>query len=170
MSSLKMPFGKYKGKRLNKLPLDYLVWCRDKCDNLTDELRAAVEEELADRTDKPEEEGEELTTRPEVARAPKVSPLGQTLAGDVRMLFRNLASMDVEETIRANPLDGVVLMCGCDKTTPSLVMGAASCDIPALVISGGPKRREKSSWPVSVASWPRNTRTECSSKAARTAA
>ena len=54
------------------------------------------------------------------------------------MLFRNLASMDVEESIRANPIDGVVLMCGCDKTTPSLVMGAASCDIPSLVVSGGP--------------------------------
>src|SRR5262249_51306187 len=54
------------------------------------------------------------------------------------MLFRNLASMDVEESIRANPVDGVVLLCGCDKTTPSLVMGAASCDIPALVVSGGP--------------------------------
>ena len=50
------------------------------------------------------------------------------------MLFRNLASMDVEESIRANPIDGVILMCGCDKTTPSLVMGAASCDLPALVV------------------------------------
>jgi dihydroxy-acid dehydratase len=46
--------------------------------------------------------------------------------------------MDVEESIRANPIDGVVLLCGCDKTTPSLVMGAASCDVPALVVSGGP--------------------------------
>jgi dihydroxy-acid dehydratase len=54
------------------------------------------------------------------------------------MLFRNLVSMDVEESIRANPIDGVVLLCGCDKTTPSLVMGAASCDVPALVVSGGP--------------------------------
>ena len=54
------------------------------------------------------------------------------------MLYRNLASMDVEESIRANPLDGVVLLCGCDKTTPSLVMGACSVDIPALVVSGGP--------------------------------
>jgi dihydroxy-acid dehydratase len=54
------------------------------------------------------------------------------------MLFRNLASMDVEESIRGNPIDGVVLLCGCDKTTPSLVMGAASCDVPALVVSGGP--------------------------------
>ena len=54
------------------------------------------------------------------------------------MLFRNLASMDVEETIRANPIDGVVLLTGCDKTTPALVMGAASCDLPAIVVSGGP--------------------------------
>jgi dihydroxy-acid dehydratase len=54
------------------------------------------------------------------------------------MLFRNLASMDVEESIRGNPIDGVVLMAGCDKTTPSLLMGAASCDLPTIVISGGP--------------------------------
>src|SRR5690606_13303944 len=54
------------------------------------------------------------------------------------MLFRNLASMDVEEAIRANPMDGVVLMMGCDKTTPSLVMGAASCDLPTIGLSGGP--------------------------------
>ena len=54
------------------------------------------------------------------------------------MLYRNLVSMDVEESIRANPIDGVVLLCGCDKTTPSLVMGAASCDVPAIVVSGGP--------------------------------
>ena len=54
------------------------------------------------------------------------------------MLYRNLVSMDVEESIRANPIDGVVLMVGCDKTTPALVMGAASCDVPSLVVSGGP--------------------------------
>src|SRR5438270_5006945 len=54
------------------------------------------------------------------------------------MLYRNLASMDVEESIRANPLDGVVLLCGCDKTTPSLVMGACSVDLPTIVVSGGP--------------------------------
>ena len=54
------------------------------------------------------------------------------------MLFRNLASMDVEESIRGLPIDGVVLMTGCDKTTPSLVMGAASCDAPAIAVSGGP--------------------------------
>eukprot|EP01123_Difflugia_compressa_P005897 TRINITY_DN18011_c0_g1_i1.p1 TRINITY_DN18011_c0_g1~~TRINITY_DN18011_c0_g1_i1.p1 ORF type:complete len:480 (+),score=110.00 TRINITY_DN18011_c0_g1_i1:3-1442(+) len=54
------------------------------------------------------------------------------------MLFRNLASMDVEESIRGNPIDGVVLLMGCDKTTPSLLMGAASCDLPTISISGGP--------------------------------
>ncbi len=64
--------------------------------------------------------------------------LGETLMRPTTMLFRNLASMDVEESIRANPLDGVVLLTGCDKTTPSLVMGAASCDLPTIVVSGGP--------------------------------
>jgi len=54
------------------------------------------------------------------------------------MLFRNLASMDVEEAIRGNPMDGVVLLMGCDKTTPSLMMGAASVDLPTIGISGGP--------------------------------
>lgn len=54
------------------------------------------------------------------------------------MLFRNLVSMDVEESICANPVDRVILLCGCDKTRPALVMGAASCDVPTLVISGGP--------------------------------
>ncbi|NDV00072.1 L-arabinonate dehydratase [Pseudoroseicyclus tamaricis] len=54
------------------------------------------------------------------------------------MMFRNLAAMAVEETIRGQPIDGVVLMVGCDKTTPSLMMGAASCDLPSIVISGGP--------------------------------
>jgi len=54
------------------------------------------------------------------------------------MMFRNLAAMDVEEALRGTPLDGVVLMVGCDKTTPSLLMGAASVDIPAIVVSGGP--------------------------------
>ncbi|MDX1617887.1 MAG: IlvD/Edd family dehydratase [Balneolaceae bacterium] len=67
-----------------------------------------------------------------------VMSLGETLIRPTAMLYRNLASMDVEESIRANPLDGVVLMCGCDKTTPSLVMGACSVDIPTLVLSGGP--------------------------------
>jgi L-arabonate dehydrase len=67
-----------------------------------------------------------------------VMSLGETLIKPTAMLYRNLASMDVEESIRANPIDGVVLMCGCDKTTPSLIMGACSVDIPTLVISGGP--------------------------------
>src|SRR5699024_3235101 len=63
---------------------------------------------------------------------------GETLLRPTAMLFRNLAAMDTEEAIRGNPMDGVVLMCGCDKTTPSLMMGAASCDLPAIVVSGGP--------------------------------
>ncbi|MGJ4860767.1 IlvD/Edd family dehydratase [Labrys sp. La1] len=63
---------------------------------------------------------------------------GESNLRPTAMLFRNLASMDVEEAIRGNPMDGVVLMAGCDKTTPSLVMGAASCDLPSIVISGGP--------------------------------
>lgn len=67
-----------------------------------------------------------------------VMSLGETLIKPTAMLFRNLASMDVEESIRANPIDGVVLLCGCDKTTPSLVMGACSVNIPTLVVSGGP--------------------------------
>jgi dihydroxy-acid dehydratase len=67
-----------------------------------------------------------------------VMSLGETLMKPTAMLFRNLVSMDVEESIRANPLDGVVLLCGCDKTTPSLVMGAASVNLPTLVVSGGP--------------------------------
>jgi dihydroxy-acid dehydratase len=67
-----------------------------------------------------------------------VMSLGECSIKPTAMLFRNLASMDVEESIRANPMDGVVLMCGCDKTTPSLVMGAASVDLPTMVISGGP--------------------------------
>jgi L-arabonate dehydrase len=66
-----------------------------------------------------------------------VMSLGETNIRPTAMLFRNLVSMDVEESIRGNPIDGVVLLCGCDKTTPSLMMGAASCDLPALVVSGG---------------------------------
>jgi len=66
-----------------------------------------------------------------------VTSLGETSVRPTAMLFRNLVSMDVEESIRANPIDGVVLLCGCDKTTPSLIMGAASCDLPAIVVSGG---------------------------------
>src|SRR5437868_8938385 len=64
--------------------------------------------------------------------------LGETFMRPTTMLFRNLVSMDVEESIRANPLDGVVLLVGCDKTTPALLMGAASCDLPTIVVSGGP--------------------------------
>jgi len=67
-----------------------------------------------------------------------VMSLGETQMRPTAMLFRNLASMDVEESIRANPLDGVVLLMGCDKTTPSLLMGAASVDLPTIGVSGGP--------------------------------
>jgi L-arabonate dehydrase len=70
-----------------------------------------------------------------------VLSLGETMMRPTAMLFRNLASMDVEEAIRANPLDGVVLLMGCDKTTPSLLMGAASVDIPTIGVSGGPMLR-----------------------------
>lgn len=67
-----------------------------------------------------------------------VMSLGETLIKPTAMLYRNLVSMDVEESIRANPLDGVVLLCGCDKTTPALVMGACSVNLPTIVVSGGP--------------------------------
>lgn len=67
-----------------------------------------------------------------------VMSLGETVLRPTSMLFRNLASMDVEESIRGNPIDGVVLLGGCDKTTPALLMGAASCDVPTIVVSGGP--------------------------------
>ncbi|MEE8270867.1 MAG: IlvD/Edd family dehydratase [Alphaproteobacteria bacterium] len=67
-----------------------------------------------------------------------VTSLGETTMRPTAMLFRNLASMDVEESIRGNPCDAVVLLTGCDKTTPALVMGAASCDLPTIVVSGGP--------------------------------
>ena len=67
-----------------------------------------------------------------------VMSLGETQLRPTAMLFRNLASMDVEESIRGNPIDGVVLLMGCDKTTPSLLMGAASCDLPTIGLSGGP--------------------------------
>jgi L-arabonate dehydrase len=66
-----------------------------------------------------------------------VMSLGETLIKPTAMLYRNLVSMDVEESIRANPMDGVVLLCGCDKTTPSLVMGACSVNLPTIVVSGG---------------------------------
>jgi len=67
-----------------------------------------------------------------------VMSLGETLMRPTTSMFRNLASMDVEESIRANPMDGVVLLVGCDKTTPALLMGAASCDLPTITLSGGP--------------------------------
>jgi dihydroxy-acid dehydratase len=70
-----------------------------------------------------------------------VMSLGETMLRPTAMLYRNLASMDVEESIRANPLDGVVLLMGCDKTTPSLIMGAASVDLPTIGVSGGPMLR-----------------------------
>jgi dihydroxy-acid dehydratase len=66
-----------------------------------------------------------------------VMSLGETMLRPTAMLYRNLASMDVEESVRGNPIDGVVLLCGCDKTTPALVMGAASCDVPTIAVSGG---------------------------------
>ena len=67
-----------------------------------------------------------------------VMSLGETLLRPTAMLYRNLASMDAEESIRGNPLDGVVLLGGCDKTTPSILMGAASVDLPTIFVSGGP--------------------------------
>lgn len=67
-----------------------------------------------------------------------VMSLGETLLKPTAMLFRNLAAMDTEESIRGNPIDGVVLLTGCDKTTPSTVMGAASVGLPTIVVPGGP--------------------------------
>ncbi|OUL89387.1 IlvD/Edd family dehydratase [Paraburkholderia hospita] len=63
---------------------------------------------------------------------------GESNLRPTAMLTRNLAAMDVEEAIRGNPIDAVVLLTGCDKTTPALLMGAASCDVPAIVVTGGP--------------------------------
>ena len=68
-----------------------------------------------------------------------VMSLGEYYMLPTTMLYRNLMSMDVEESIRANPLDGVVLLGGCDKTTPGLLMGAASADVPAIMVTGGPQ-------------------------------
>ena len=68
-----------------------------------------------------------------------VMSLGEYNMKPTTMLYRNLLSMDVEESITANPLDGVVLLGGCDKTTPALLMGAASADIPAILVTGGPQ-------------------------------
>ena len=67
--------------------------------------------------------------------------LGEPYMRPSSMMFRNLMAMDVEESIRANPIDGVVLLCGCDKTTPAQLMGAASADIPSIVVPGGPMLR-----------------------------
>src|SRR6516162_3051625 len=67
-----------------------------------------------------------------------VMSLGETQLRPTAMLYRNLASMDVEESIRGNPIDGVVLLMGCDKTTPALMMGASSVDLPTIGVSGGP--------------------------------
>ncbi len=67
-----------------------------------------------------------------------VTSLGETQMRPTAMLFRNLVAMDVEESLRGNPIDGVVLLGGCDKTTPAQLMGAASVDLPAMVISSGP--------------------------------
>jgi dihydroxy-acid dehydratase len=69
--------------------------------------------------------------------------LGEVLMKPTAMLFRNLMAMDVEECLRAYPLDAVVLLSGCDKTTPAMLMGAASADIPALMVTGGPMLRGK---------------------------
>ena len=68
-----------------------------------------------------------------------VMSLGEYNMKPTTMLYRNLLSMDVEESITANPIDGVVLLGGCDKTTPALLMGAASADIPSLLVTGGPQ-------------------------------
>ncbi|WP_153799764.1 IlvD/Edd family dehydratase [Foetidibacter luteolus] len=67
-----------------------------------------------------------------------VTSLGETIMRPTTMLFRNLASMDTEESIRANPIDGVILLTGCDKTTPSTLMGACSVNLPTLIVPGGP--------------------------------
>jgi dihydroxy-acid dehydratase len=67
--------------------------------------------------------------------------LGEVLMKPTTMLFRNLMAMDVEECIRAYPLDAVVLLSGCDKTTPAMLMGAASADVPAILVTGGPMLR-----------------------------
>ncbi|MCI0530031.1 MAG: dihydroxy-acid dehydratase, partial [Nitrospira sp.] len=67
--------------------------------------------------------------------------LGEALMKPNTMMYRNLMSMDVESSIRANPLDGVVLLCGCDKTTPAQLMGAASINIPTIMVPGGPMLR-----------------------------
>jgi dihydroxy-acid dehydratase len=69
--------------------------------------------------------------------------LGETLLRPTAMLYRNLLAMEAEELFRANPLDGVVLLSGCDKTTPGLLMAAASTGLPAIMVTGGPKLNGK---------------------------
>ena len=73
-----------------------------------------------------------------------VMSLGEYNMRPTTMLYRNLMSMDVEESIRANPLDGVVLLAGCDKTTPAMLMGAVSAGVPAIMVTGGPQL--KANW------------------------
>ncbi|MGZ4613404.1 MAG: dihydroxy-acid dehydratase domain-containing protein, partial [Kineosporiaceae bacterium] len=73
-----------------------------------------------------------------VPQALPVMSLGETNVRPTAMLWRNLAAMSIEEMLRANPLDGVVLLGGCDKTIPALLMAAASVDLPAVVVPGGP--------------------------------
>ncbi len=79
--------------------------------------------------------------------------LGELMIKPTTMLYRNLMAMDVEEMIRANPLDGVVLLCGCDKTTPAQLMGAASVDLPAIVVPGGPMLAGSGRIGVSAPAW-----------------
>ena len=67
-----------------------------------------------------------------------VISLGEQYMKPTTMLFRNLMAMDVEESVRANPVDGVVMLCGCDKTTPAMLMGAVSANVPSLIFTGGP--------------------------------
>ncbi len=94
MAIVKLSFGKYKNKRLSKIPTDYLEWCRDKCDSLTDDVRRrgrggtgrACGEAAEAKAEPAPDKGEAPA-----ARAPRVSPLGQTLMGEVRMMYRNLA-------------------------------------------------------------------------------
>ena len=71
-----------------------------------------------------------------------VMSLGESLMKPTTMLYRNLMSMDVEESIRSYPLDGVVLLTGCDKTNPASILGACSADIPTIVVTGGPMLNE----------------------------
>src|SRR5687768_14844636 len=67
-----------------------------------------------------------------------VISLGEVFISPTTMLYRNLMAMDVEEMIRAQPLDGVVLLASCDKTTPAMIMGAVSADVPSIFVTGGP--------------------------------